>query len=836
MKYNASVIKVFAKYFILTFIVLAIFVSIYEHKNIESEKTKALIEGHNTFSRIERLIDTYINKTYFVETFLQTYNDKELQEIASASKADFKKHFDLIAQGLRLTDDVQVLQISPNGFNVYAYPSNKNKVSYNINVFKEPLTQDEAIRARDSGSVVVSGPRKLRQQNLGLVIRNPIFYHDNTFWGFVTCILKVPEILNSWSLNSLELLGYEYELFWEDKFGIRHSMTSTFPNKQEFDGYTGPVELSRQIYKKKWILYIKPAQGWVNTLFIVYEILFCIVLAALFAYIETKKYLISQDLENIAKKEKDMRITTSKALTTARQANAAKSRFLSSLSHDIRTPMNSIIGLSILTQRDYTNPQKVLEHSYKITHVSDHILCLINDILDISKIESGKLTLNNNEFLLADFIKHIHTLIYPQACDKEIEFKIYAQHIKHDLIFADKLRLSQIILNILSNSVKYTHNGGKIQFFLKEIDNVDKDKVKFSFVIKDNGMGISPEYLEHIFEPFIRDNVTRVEGIQGTGLGMTITKNLVDLMQGSINIQSQISQGTQTTLEFVFKATDLSNDNQAFFESHKVQNVFLIDDAIDAKNANFSLNNACINCTCATNKDTVYEILSTIEKSPNFYNLIIIDPSIIQDCIYDVLDKIRNVNQNIPIILLTHVDLTFYSEICIKYDIKEKIARPFFISSLMTALIKLDKNISSNINTTCSLNGLNILAAEDNKLNREILIELLEMKGAKCTACADGQEAVDKFIADNGQYDLILMDVLMPKLNGYEATKKIRESGIANAKSINIIAMTGNAFSSDIKASIEAGMNYHLSKPINMKELEDVVTSLITNKLLTSHS
>lgn len=835
MKYDTSTTKIFIKHFILTFIVLAIFICIYEHRNIENEKTKALIEGHNTFIRIENLIDTYINKTYFVEAYLHTHTDKELQEIASdTTNFKFKDNFNRLANGLRLSSDVQVFQVAPNGVNLYSYPSEKNEVSYNLNIFQEKLTANEAKKARDGGMTIVAGPRKLRQTGLGLIIRNPVFYSDKSFWGFITCILRIPDILKPSSLNSLELLGYEYALDYEDSDSTMHSMISTFTKEQKYDDYSGPIQLSRQVYEKKWTLYIKPARGWINPLFVGFELLFCIALSVLFAYIETKKYQISQKLELIAQKEKDMRVTTSNALTKARQANAAKSRFLSSLSHDIRTPMNSIMGLSILTQRDYTNPQKILEHSQKITHVSEHILSLINDILDISKIESGKLTLNNNEFLLADFIKHIYTLIYPQAHDKNIEFKIYAKNIKHDLIFTDKLRLSQIILNILSNSVKYTQDGGKVYFYLKEIDNVDKDKVKFSFVIKDNGMGISPEYLEHIFEPFIRDKAERVEGIQGTGLGMTITKNLVDLMNGTINIQSQLEQGTQTTLEFIFKATDLSYDNQIFFENHKVHNIFLVDDDIDAKNATFSLNHAHINCICAINKDRVYEILDTIEKSPNFFNLIIIDPSIIKDCIYDVLGRIRKVNSKIPIILLTHVDLTFYSEICIKYDIKEKIARPFFISSLMTALLKLDKNITT-IKTKGSLNGLRILAAEDNKLNREILVELLEMKGAHCDTCADGQEIVDKFIANNGQYDLILMDILMPKLNGLEATKKIRESNVINAKTINIIAMTGNAFSSDIKASIDAGMNYHLSKPIDMKELEDVVTSLITTNLLKTN-
>ena len=388
------------------------------------------------------------------------------------------------------------------------------------------------------------------------------------------------------------------------------------------------------------------------------------------------------------------------ALDMAREANRSKSTFLANMSHDIRTPMNAIIGITALIEHDVDNAAKVKEYAKKIEVSSQHLLGLINDVLDMSKIESGKTTLNFVDFSISEILRRIEILFRPQTDAKNQTLLITKEHIHHEWLNGDSVRLMQVFNNLMSNAIKYTKEGGKIQFFAEECQTNSSVYAKFRFIVKDNGIGMSEEFQDKIFDSFTREENSVINKIQGTGLGMAISKNLIQAMGGTIEVKSEKGKGSCFEVIVDFKI--------------------------------------------AENKE-VYQ------------------PEQIED-------------------------------------------------------EKQDETI---------LNGMCFLCAEDNELNAEILKELLDIEGAKCQICENGEKVVEAFEKSQpGEYDMILMDIQMPVMNGYEATKAIRNSKHPMAKTIPIIAMTANAFSEDIQKSFSAGMNAHVSKPVEMKVLGKAIQNI----------
>lgn len=388
------------------------------------------------------------------------------------------------------------------------------------------------------------------------------------------------------------------------------------------------------------------------------------------------------------------------ALDMAREANRSKSTFLANMSHDIRTPMNAIIGITALIEHDVDNAAKVKEYAKKIEVSSQHLLGLINDVLDMSKIESGKTTLNFVDFSISEMLRRIEILFRPQTDAKNQTLLITKEHIHHEWLNGDSVRLMQVFNNLMSNAIKYTQEGGKIQFFAEECQTNSSVYAKFRFIVKDNGIGMSEEFQDKIFDSFTREENSVINKIQGTGLGMAISKNLIQAMGGTIEVKSEKGKGSCFEVIVDFKI--------------------------------------------AENKE-VYQ--------------------------------------------------------------PEQIADE-----------KQDETI---------LNGMCFLCAEDNELNAEILKELLDIEGAKCQICEKGEKVVEAFEKSQpGEYDMILMDIQMPVMNGYEATKAIRNSKHPMAKTIPIIAMTANAFSEDIQQSFSAGMNAHVSKPVEMKVLGKAIQNI----------
>ena len=407
-----------------------------------------------------------------------------------------------------------------------------------------------------------------------------------------------------------------------------------------------------------------------------------------------------KEMEESNKKLKKAKDITTEALQTAENANKAKTDFLSNMSHDIRTPMNAIIGMTSLIRHDAGNKAKVIEYADKIDISSQHLLGIINDVLDMSKIEAGKTVFKYTDFSILDFITELNTIFHSQIDEKNQTLTIIKENIRHEWVNGDQVHLMQIISNLVSNAVKYTQEGGKIQFLVEECETKSSVYAKYRFLVSDNGMGMSADFKDTIFDAFTRAESSMTNKIQGTGLGMAITKNLVEAMGGTIDVESELGQGS------------------------------------------------------------CFEVL---------------------------------------------IDL--------------RIAEDRFVSSAEQA--EKDEP-AGNV-----LKGMRFLCAEDNELNAEILMELLKIEGAECTICENGKRVLEAFEQSApGDYDMILMDVQMPVMNGYEATKAIRRSSHELAKTIPIIAMTANAFSEDIQHSLAAGMNAHVSKPVEMKVLEKTIRSI----------
>ena len=407
-----------------------------------------------------------------------------------------------------------------------------------------------------------------------------------------------------------------------------------------------------------------------------------------------------KEMEVVNQKLKKAKNVATEALQTAEHANKAKTDFLSNMSHDIRTPMNAIIGITSLIRHDAGNKAKVIEYADKIDISSQHLLGIINDVLDMSKIEAGKTVFKYSDFSILDFVQELDTIFHSQIYEKKQTLTIIKENIRHEWVNGDQVHLMQIFSNLLSNAVKYTQEGGEIQFFVEECETKSSVYAKYRFLVSDNGMGMSADFKETIFDPFTRAESSVTNKIQGTGLGMAITRNLVEAMGGTIDVDSELGQGS------------------------------------------------------------CFEVL--------------IDLKIAED-------------RTVALAAQEETD-------------------------------EQDGNI---------LQGMRFLCAEDNELNAEILTELLKIEGAECTICENGEEILKAFEQSApGDYDMILMDIQMPVMNGYEATKAIRRSSHELAKTVPIIAMTANAFSEDIQHSLAAGMNAHVSKPVEMKVLEKTIRSI----------
>lgn len=527
--------------------------------------------------------------------------------------------------------------------------------------------------------------------------------------------------------------------------------------------------------------------------------------------------------------------TAEQAFRIAEEANKAKSSFLSNMSHDIRTPMNAIVGFSALMARDVENADKVREYTKKITASSQHLLGLINDILDISKIEAGKTTLNLSDENIVDLMENIDAIIRPQMKAKGHTFEVYSKELKHELVVMDKLRVNQILLNLLSNAVKYTPDGGHVVFTLQELPQYAKQLAHFRFIVSDNGYGMSPEYLKNIFQVFTREEDSVTNKIQGTGLGMAITKNLLDLMGGKIAVESEKGKGSTFTVDLELQISSQEID-QSFWEKHGIGRILAVDDEeVICQNVQLAMEGTGVTVDYTLDGRTALNKLKESGQEGRPYDIVLLDWKMPEMNGVETAKCIRQeIGKDIPILILTSYDLAEAEEEAAGCGVNAFLAKPFFLTSFRQKVDSIwnegqGEPVSEEADGEQSvLQGMHILVAEDNAINAEILGELLNIAGATCDICENGQIVAEAFEKSSpGQYQLILMDVQMPVMNGYDATRAVREGNHPLALTIPIIAMTANAFAEDIRDALEAGMNAHVAKPVDMGVLEQTVRAVL---------
>ena len=506
------------------------------------------------------------------------------------------------------------------------------------------------------------------------------------------------------------------------------------------------------------------------------------------------------------------------AVRAAEDASKAKTDFLANMSHDIRTPMNAIVGITSLMEHETGLTDKLMTYIQKVQLSSRHLLGLINDILDMSKIESNEVKLNIEDVSLAEQIGQIDSIIRASAAEHNQTFQIRVKEIAHEYLICDGVRLRQIFLNLLSNSVKYTQNGGNITFEITEIPCNMPDHAKFVYAVTDNGYGMTPEFVKHIFEPFTRAENSVTNKVQGTGLGMAITKNIVDLMGGTISVDSKIGKGTH------FEVTLTLPINRKVDYEVGVERVLLVS----------SENQLIRNIKAAISQTNIqFYFVSTKEEAVGWLiqekaDVILLGSCLRRNDLPETVQLLRQTSKNTALIFgVDYVQEDHVQDFLVRSGMDGLVPRPFFMSNFAMTIAKTRTGSVSDEENETVLNGMRFLCAEDNELNAEILKELLDMYGASCDIYSNGVEIVEAFESvQPGMYDAILMDVQMPKKNGLEATKAIRNSKNPLGKTIPIIAMTANAFSEDVRHCISAGMDAHVAKPLDIAALEKTLRAL----------
>jgi len=542
-----------------------------------------------------------------------------------------------------------------------------------------------------------------------------------------------------------------------------------------------------------------------------------------------------KDVDDEVREEQAIQQALREAIDAADASNKAKSDFLSSMSHDIRTPMNGIIGMTAIAATHIDDPERVTDCLKKITEASSHLLALINDVLDMNKIESGRIELREDEFDLPALIDGLLSMTRPQLIEHRHSLEVHIEDIVHEKVIGDSRRLQQVLVNLMSNAIKYTPDGGRIQLSLCERPARPSGVACFEFVFEDNGYGMTEEFLQHIFEPFSRANDKKTASIQGTGLGLAITRNIVRMMGGDIRVESRYGLGSRFTVELYLRQQQTEETDYTAFEDLHV--LVADDDAASCESACAILNDLGMNSEWVlSGRAAVDRVRTRHDQGRDFY-AVILDWKMPDMDGVETTRRIRDlVGEDVPIIIISAYD---WSDI--EHDARGAGANAFISKPLFkTKFVDLFRSLVEIGNTGDSggsplrsledlyLHGRRALLAEDIAINAEIVLNVLRMTGMETDWVQDGAAAVERVSqVPDGYYDIIFMDIMMPVMNGNEAAEKIRALDRPYAREVPIIAMTANAFEDDRRSSIRAGMNDHIAKPLDFNELAEVLQKYI---------
>ena len=665
---------------IISFFIVSVCGQLLNRNTVNEEKMRAAFTAETTVNRIRSQLNRYLDVSEFFQNIIGSGHQMDSKEFQALSQM--------------ISDDSQIIkaiELAPDGVVKDIYPLKGNEAAFGIDMLNSPARKHEANLAMKSGQYTIAGPYELNQGGLGSLLFEPIYITDKSgeksFWGFSILVLDWNRFLEELELDKLTDASYCYQMWKKDGNSGKKTIIA-----QGGDAiHKGAVQISCKVPNDTWYFEIIPHTGWVT---VKQQALVFLVSVSIAVLATAICYLM------LHRKQREKLYTEEirKSAEKARKANEAKTRFLFNMSHDIRTPMNAIVGFSGLLEKSLHDEKKSLGYIKKIRVSSDILLTIINQVLEMARIESGKITLNPESVNIREMVEAMNTVFESSLTKKSLEYQC-SLNVVHDQILCDKTKMEEIILNVVSNSIKYTNPHGKITVSIDELDSEDEKNANYKVVVEDNGIGMSQDYLPHIFEEFSREHTSTETRVAGTGLGLPIVKSLVDRMGGTIEVESEEGKGTRFIMKFSFP---VSLENQ-------------------------------------------------------------------------VREKEK---QNIP-------------------DITEK------------------------------LEGKRILLAEDNELNAEIAETVLEETGIKVKHVEDGIQCIEELKKmPEKYYDVILMDVQMPNMDGYTATQRIRDLDDSRAE-IPIIAMTANAYDEDRRKAQEAGMDGFLAKPLDVDEMMRLLAQII---------
>ena len=665
---------------IISFFIVSVCGQLLNRNTVNEEKMRAAFTAETTVNRIRSQLNRYLDVSEFFQNIIGSGHQMDSKEFQALSQM--------------ISDDSQIIkaiELAPDGVVKDIYPLKGNEAAFGIDMLNNPARKHEANLAMKSGQYTIAGPYELNQGGLGSLLFEPIYITDKSgeksFWGFSILVLDWNRFLEELELDKLTDASYCYQMWKKDGNSGKKTIIA-----QGGDAiHKGAVQISCKVPNDTWYFEIIPHTGWVT---VKQQALVFLVAVSIAVLATAICYLM------LHRKQREKLYTEEirKSAEKARKANEAKTRFLFNMSHDIWTPMNAIVGFSGLLEKSLHDEKKSLGYIKKIRVSSDILLTIINQVLEMARIESGKITLNPESVNIREMVEAMNTVFESSLTKKSLEYQC-SLNVVHDQILCDKTKMEEIILNVVSNSIKYTNPHGKITVSIDELDSEDEKNANYKVVVEDNGIGMSQDYLPHIFEEFSREHTSTETRVAGTGLGLPIVKSLVDRMGGTIEVESEEGKGTRFIMKFSFP---VSLENQ-------------------------------------------------------------------------VREKEK---QNIP-------------------DITEK------------------------------LEGKRILLAEDNELNAEIAETVLEETGIKVKHVEDGIQCIEELKKmPEKYYDVILMDVQMPNMDGYTATQRIRDLDDSRAE-IPIIAMTANAYDEDRRKAQEAGMDGFLAKPLDVDEMMRLLAQII---------